>query len=527
MGMKTRQKGKVKSQKWKAVVVFFIFHFSFFIFHCASAQSPTINKSDKVETIDGRKFYIHPVEKGQTLYSIARTYGTTVDIVLSNNPDAIDGLKVGSKLKIPVLNSAEGTKNEIEKKEISGREKRAERKKQASKNDPDGNRDKNKSTVPPLKTDSVSLPVVEPVKPIGDIHVAVFLPLSLAMVDQIDVGKIAQGDEKLPEDVKTGIEFYEGIKIAFDSLKKDGFKGYLHIYDTNLDSVSFIKLMKKPELKEMDMIIGPLSGKKFEPVLRFAKENDINIVSPTLQGNNILMGNQNVSKTTPSYVTQADFIGKYVGDKFSGQNIIVFNSANPKDKAYISTFKKTVNPILLKSHADTVKEMMFTTMNNFLSTTKPNIIVIPSTNQSFVTEAVSKLFLHKQENKDSVVVFGMSNWSETESLDFSYLHSLYAHIISFNFVDYSNPATKKFIVKYRNEFMTEPTQYVYSGFDIGYFYLSGLQKYGNNLQKKLPELKQKGIQTQFDFYQSDSNSGYENKGVGLMKFENYSYTRIK
>ena len=81
--------------------------------------------------------------------------------------------------------------------------------------------------------------------------------------------------------------------------------------------------------------------------------------------------------------------------------------------------------------------------------------------------------------------------------------------------------------KYRKEFKTEPSQFVFSGFDAGYFYLSGLQQYGTSLQRKLPELKQKGIQTEFNFYQSDINSGYENRGVGIMKFENYSYTRVK
>ena len=78
-----------------------------------------------------------------------------------------------------------------------------------------------------------------------------------------------------------------------------------------------------------------------------------------------------------------------------------------------------------------------------------------------------------------------------------------------------------------DDFKTDPSQHVFTGFDVGYFYLSGLQKYGNALQYKLPELKQKGIQTEFNFYRSDISSGYENRGVGIMKFEDYSYKRVK
>jgi len=490
------------------------------------AQSPTIKKSNKIETIDGKKFYIHSVEKGQTLYSIAKTYGTTVDIVLSNNPDAVDGLKTNDNLKIPYSGNAEAIKKEIEKQETIATQTKGTTdttQKRTAFIDP---KNFKAISVPVQKKDTSSLTsdslIVD-----EKIHVGLFLPLSLSRINDIDVWKIAQGDEKLPDEMKIGIEFYEGIKMAFDSLKKIEFKGYLHVYDSNLDSTGFAKLMKKPELKEMDLLIGPLYGKRFETVLEFAKENNINIVSPTLQGNNMLMGNLNVSKVTPSYATQTEELAKYVAEKFAGQNIIVFNSANPKDKPYLNTFKKTANPILQKLNSDTVKEVTFSTLKNFISKTKPNIIVIPSTNQPFVIEAVNKLFLTQQENKDSIIVVGLSNFQDMESLDFGYLNSLHATISSYSFVDYTNPQTKKFILNYRNEFKTEPTQYVFSGFDVGIFYFSGLKKYGSAMQRKLPELKQKGIQTEFNFFQSDTGSGYENKGVGIMKFENYSYTRVK
>lgn len=488
------------------------------------AQSPTIKKSDKIETIDGKKFYVHSVEKGQTLYSIAKTYSTTVDIVLSNNPDAVDGLKANDKLKIPVLNQAPSLPpplgeekkktvtpaSDLEKKIISV--------------------EKDSSKVLPVKI----LPIGEGLEGALDslsvkenIRVGLFLPLFLSRINNIDVWKIAQGDEKIPEETKIGIEFYEGIKMAFDSLRKAGFKGYLHVYDYNLDSAGFAKLMKKPELKEMDLVIGPLNGKRFETVLKFAKENNIPIVSPAMQGNNMLMGNSHVSKVTPSYATQTEELAKYVAEKFGEQNIILFNSAHPKDKPYLNTFKKTANPILKKSNSDTVKEVTFSTLKNFISKIKPNIVVIPSAIQPFVIEAVSKLFLTQQENKDSIIVLGLSNFQDIETLDFGYLNALHAIVSSYTFVDYNNPQTKKFIFNYRSEYKTEPTQYVFSGFDVGIFYLSALKKYGSAMQRKLPELKQKGIQTEFNFYQSDISSGYENKGVGIMKFENYAYTRVK
>lgn len=501
---------------------FLNFIFAFFVLNYALAQSPSIiNKSDKTETVDGKKYYIHSVEKGQTLYSISKTYSVTVDIIISNNQTASQGLKQGDKLKIPFNGSADASKKEIEKQNKA--QAKQDKKKKGK---PSGADSTKKEVTLSTVQDSIITPII---KPIGDIHVALFLPLDLSMIERLNVGKIAQGDEKIPEDTRIGIEFYEGVKLAFDSLRKQGFAGFLHIYDSQLDSASFAKLMTKPELKEMDLIIGPLYGKKFETVLKFAKANSINIVSPTLLGNNMLLGSPNVSKLTPSFVTQTEEIAKYTVEKFAGQNIIVFNSTNAKDKSYLNTFKRTANSLLSQSNAstDTVKEVTFVTLKSFISKTKANIIVIPSTNQSFISEAISKIYLHKQNSKDSIIVLGLSNFQEIESLDFGYLKALNAIVSSNTFVDYGSADTKKFLLKYRNEFKTDPTEYVFAGFDVAYFYLGGLQKYGNALQYKLPELKQKGIQTEFNFFQADKNSGYENRGIGIMKFDNYSYVRVK
>ena len=58
-------------------------------------------KSTDIKTINGKRYYIHKVEKGQSLYAIAKIYGLDVNSILAENDDAIDGLKNGQELKIP------------------------------------------------------------------------------------------------------------------------------------------------------------------------------------------------------------------------------------------------------------------------------------------------------------------------------------------------------------------------------------------------------------------------------------------
>ena len=44
---------------------------------------------------------MHTVKQGETLYGLAKAYGTTVDELISFNPGSENGIKIGQKLKIP------------------------------------------------------------------------------------------------------------------------------------------------------------------------------------------------------------------------------------------------------------------------------------------------------------------------------------------------------------------------------------------------------------------------------------------
>lgn len=59
-------------------------------------------KSTDVRTIDGQKFYIHAVEKKQSLYAISRLYDVSIEELQKHNPELKNGLKAGSELKIPM-----------------------------------------------------------------------------------------------------------------------------------------------------------------------------------------------------------------------------------------------------------------------------------------------------------------------------------------------------------------------------------------------------------------------------------------
>jgi len=89
--------------KIKLLVLFVILAWSFQV----HAQEYSSTKSTEIIKEGSKSFYLHTVEKGNTLYNISKTYGVPPQVIRQNNPSLNDGLKLGMKLKIPKIEQKE------------------------------------------------------------------------------------------------------------------------------------------------------------------------------------------------------------------------------------------------------------------------------------------------------------------------------------------------------------------------------------------------------------------------------------
>lgn len=76
----------------------------FLILSGLSFFSPEIKKdSIGLETINGKVFIVHKVDAGETLYAISKRYGVTIEQIVAQNPSADGGLEVDQILKVPYV----------------------------------------------------------------------------------------------------------------------------------------------------------------------------------------------------------------------------------------------------------------------------------------------------------------------------------------------------------------------------------------------------------------------------------------
>ncbi|MBR5138692.1 MAG: LysM peptidoglycan-binding domain-containing protein [Alistipes sp.] len=82
----------------------------------AAVEYMPVEKSPVIVFINGKKYYVHTVKSGDTLYSIAKAYEVNEAVIRDNNPGMTDGLKIDQTVKIPVPESALAENAQMNKK---------------------------------------------------------------------------------------------------------------------------------------------------------------------------------------------------------------------------------------------------------------------------------------------------------------------------------------------------------------------------------------------------------------------------
>src|SRR6476620_269341 len=110
--------------------------------------------------------------------------------------------------------------------------------------------------------------------------IAVFAPLYLDSAFNYS-GNYAFS-KSFPKFLNPGIEFYQGVQLALDSLQKTGAPLEVFIYDTKARTTSLPQLLRSPEMSNVEMFIGQCSAAETKLLADEALVKRIPFISATL-----------------------------------------------------------------------------------------------------------------------------------------------------------------------------------------------------------------------------------------------------
>jgi ABC-type branched-subunit amino acid transport system substrate-binding protein/LysM repeat protein len=459
------------------------------------------------DTINGKIFYIHTIKKGQTLYMICKAYDVDINEVIAENPEVKNGIQAGARLKIPVP----GQKPVEPPVRVPL---------------PPVKEPGHQPPAPAVK-DSVTKPAeslspescIPSASAAGKLYkVALMIPLSLSEVGQIDP-EVTDPDPSETYAALQFIEFYEGFRIAADSLEKAGLRLKLYVYDIGKDTLAARQAIRKPEMKSMDLIVGLLYHRSFQIVSAFAEANRIPVVNPVSERSEIVSGNPWVIKVRPSRKSELQQLAKYMEQACYRSQILIIRNNQYKDREAADQFRKECAQVKLNA------QVVDGTDNALarLSKSKENVVVAFTENPTYILDLCRKLSEIRNDYVISIV--GLPAWDKIDGLETEYMVNLNAHIVAPSFIDYENPLVRKFVKGFQSKYFTDPDLLAFQGFDVAWYFLGALREYGRDFRRCLTNGEKKALQTTFEFSQSREN-GFENQHWEVYKYVNYRLVKV-
>ncbi len=504
------------------------------------------------------QFILHTVQRKETLFSIAKIYNIGLNELQEANPEAVETLSTGSVIKVPMYQSKgvdeihlEPARNDtfvvhqvrtgetlfsISKTYVVS----VDSLKKANKGTIDNGVEADKWIVIPKYNDAFKATIVaqqkeESIYPSGKsqtYRIALMLPFELYQRDSIS--KDILTGKKLPLLTEISLEVHRGVQLALDSLRQLGFNAEVFVYDVGEDVVDARQAVKRPEMKDMHLIIGPLHKASLAVVSDASKENHTYIVSPNTFSNEIFEGNPYLFRAAPSKETMMKYLATYVAGRHQRQNVLMVSSERQADLPYRKLFEQFYNESLYlipNDYSDTLRianKRSFDGANihTLLRKDVQNILVIPSNELAFVSDFMTRLSRLRADGYE-IQVYGLEQWVGYDNIELEYKNRFKLKLVVPSFIEFKSPEVVDFLTKYRAAFETEPHKmnYGFMGYDLMMFFGLAMQEHGLGFAEKLNELEFSGVNGNYRFGRTKGKD-FENKAVSIIEYNNFEVNRV-
>ena len=422
---------------------------------------------------------MHKVKKKETIFGIAREYGLTIEELLNANPEMkAQGyeLKKGDFICIPY---AKGEEPEDEEEAD----------------------DESQQTDKARQKEGGEVSVKE-----RAINLGVMLPL-----------------HDINGDGRRMVEYYRGVLMACDSLKRQGLSINVHAWNAAEDC-DIDKVLRDNAAQQCDLIIGPLYSKQMPALSEFVAQHDIRLVIPFSINAPQLYSNSNLFQIyqSQSSINEAAIL-RFV-DLFKDAHPVIIDCNDTTSTKGDFTFrlrrKLEAQGI---NYAITNLKQTESSFAKAFSQDKQNVVVLNSGRSQELNIALAKLnSLTMTHPSLKVSLFGYADW-----LGFTryQLENFYKYDTYLPTPYYMNPLTyqtSRFEQKYRSNFHTDmmqtPQRFAASGFDHAFFFLKGLHKYGKAFNGAAGMFGYQPVQTPLKF-ERIGNGGFQNRTMLLVHYK--------
>lgn len=322
-------------------------------------------------------------------------------------------------------------------------------------------------------------------------------------------------------------DYYQGFKLALDSLTAKGYNYRLQVFDSKDDAAQNHSLALNPKIRTSDLIIGPVFPESIKSFTAALGSLTKPVVSPLSPASPFDYKSPDLVTVMPPLAYHAIYIAKFIAQRIKPLRVFILKSGYTEENKFILPFLHAVDSIGKKN----IEVVQLTVVHGKLdallpqlSTNTENVFVVPATDAAFLT--VTLRALDKLGQTYPITLFGHPNWIKASYLQPELLQRLKTHVTTSNRIDYKSPLITGFIAAYKKVYHIEPGEYAMKGFDEGYYFGSVVATAGADAFKHLDQYRYSGLLNDFNFKKTEG-SGWVNTHVRMLQYQNFDLKPVQ
>ncbi len=342
-----------------------------------------------------------------------------------------------------------------------------------------------------------SLLVTRPEETIKKKQVVTFL-LPLYLDSAFDAGGQYRFGKQFPRYLLPGLEFYEGVQLAIDSLNKEQVELDVHVLDTRSNR-NIQSLMQDPAVQNASLLVGHIGNNEIRPWADYANKRQIPFLNVNLPNDAGITKNPYMVILNSTLAAHAQGIYNYLEKKSKDFNIVVFTRNGTQEsrlRGYLTDVEKSKPGAQLKLKYITLPaDFEATSLMPYLDKKKPTLAVAGSLDVQFARKLAGHL---AELNKTyPVKIMGMPTWDgirDFQSDEYKDLEIYYT--IPFNPLR-TDSLSSSLTNHFWNHLYARPSDMVFRGYEVMYRFGKLVAEQGSNLALGLGE-KKYTVFTDFD-----------------------------
>ncbi len=307
-------------------------------------------------------------------------------------------------------------------------------------------------------------------------RIDVLLPLYL---DELVRGEAVTFRDKVPDKASPGLAFYQGLKMAADSLERAGARLDVHIHDAGSFRESPDMLITGRKLDSTDLIIGVVEQHDIPVLAGYARKKRINFVSALTNYDGWVKDNQYFTMLQPSVKSHCEYMIDELSKRYADKEVALLYRSNSlaDDNAALYMMNDLYSEVVFKRlQCNTMpsKEVLA----SVLDTSKPNAIAVSILDPDYADSLLA--LLHSYFPNIHLDVYGMPTWNSIATLrkPGSYRNITVHVTYPFNYNKADSTVLQRVKQQYAKEFGGTPGEMVFRGYEAMMWYGTLLRKYG-------------------------------------------------